>query len=172
VYATTIIIYISSPDYRPDDRLNVILKLFETPVGDAPYAPLDQLYSYIVQSVKHRKEVLLILGQLILSQEMSNEVDILGSPGNSTSQRRIEIILNMRSGDARRFLNSLHSVINIGDDLKLFHASFQDFLLDSSRSKEFVVNLPEARVTLGLAYIQAICTCPCMCVHRQLRYLH
>ena len=164
VYATTIIIYISSPDDRPDDRLDVILKLLEIPVGDTPYAPLDQLYSCIVQSVKHRARVLLILGQLILAKEMSNEKDILGSPSNSTSPRRIEVILNLRVGDAKRLFNRLHSLVDVGEDLKLLHASFQDFLLDSSRSKDFAVNLPEARVMLGLAYIQVICGPPSICV--------
>jgi len=167
VYATTIIIYISSPDDRPDDRLDVILRMLEIPLGDAPYAPLDQLYSHIVRSVKYREEVLLILGQLILAKEMSNAADILGSSSNSTSQKRIEVILNLRIGDAKRLLNSMHSLIDVGKDLKLLHASFQDFLLDSSRSKEFFVNLQEARVMLGLAYIQAICTRSCMCLHSQ-----
>ena len=165
VYATTIIIYVSSPDDRPDDRLDVILNLLDTPAGDTPYAPLDQLYSYIVRSVKHRAEVLLILGQLILAKEMSNEEDILRSPSNSPSRRRIETILNLRVGDATRLLNSMHSVINVGWDLKLLHASFQDFLLDPSRSKDFVVNLQEARMMLGLAYIRVICAPPCMYIY-------
>ena len=172
VYATTIIIYISSLDDRPDDRLDIILKMLETPAGDAPYAPLDQLYSCIVLSVKHRREVLLILGQLILAKEMSNEEDILGSPSNSTSQNRMEVILDLRAGDAKMQLNRLHSLIDVGEDLKLLHASFQDFLLDPSRSKDFVVDLVEARMKLGLAYIQAICTRPCMYVHHWLCYIY
>jgi len=172
VYATTIVIYVSSPDDRPDDRLDVVLKVLDTPVGDTPYAPLDQLYRHIVQTVKHRKEVLLILGQLILTKEMSNEEDILGSPSNSTSQKRIEVILNLRVGDVKRLLNRMHSVIDVGEDLKLLHASFQDFLLDSSRSEDFAVNLPEAHLMLGLAYLQAICTCSCMCFRRLLCHLY
>jgi len=164
VYATTIIIYISSPDDRPDDRLNVVLKFLNAPAGEAPYAPLDQLYSYIVRSVKHRMEVMLILGQLILAEQMSSDEDILGSPSNSTSQERIEVILNLRLGDVKRLLNSMHSVIDVGTDLKLLHASFHDFLLDPSRSEDFVVNLPEARTRLGFAYIRAISGLPSICV--------
>jgi len=172
VYATTIIIYVSSRDDRPDDRLNVVLKVLDTPVGDTPYAPLDQLYRHLVRTVKHRKEVLLILGQLILTKEMSNEEDILGSPSNSTSQKRIEVILNLRVGDVKRLLNRMHSVIDVGEDIKLLHASFHDFLLDPSRSEDFSVNVPEARVMMGLAYIQAICTCSCMCVQHWLYRLY
>ena len=172
IYATTIIKYISSPDDRADDRLDVILKMLDTPVGDTPYAPLDQLYQYIVRTVKHRAQVLPILGQVILAEEMSDEEDILGSPSSSTSQRRIEVILNLRVGDVKRLLNRMHSVIDVGEDLKLLHTSFQDFLLDPSRSNDFVVNLPEARVMMGLAYIQAICNCSCMCVYHWLCCLY
>jgi len=172
VYATTIIIYVSSRDDRPYDRLNMILKMLDIPVGDTPYAPLDQLYRHIVRTVKHRTEALLILGQLILAKEMPNKKDVLGSPSNSTSQKRIEDILNLHVGDVERLLNRMHSVIDIGEDLKLLHASFQDFLLDPSRSEDFAVNLPEARLMLGLAYLQAICTCSCMCFRRWLCHLY
>jgi len=172
VYATTVIIYISSPDDRPDDRLDVILKLLDTPAGDTPYAPLDQLYSCIVRSVKYHEDVLLILGQLILAKEMWNEKDILGSRSNSTSQKRVGVILNLRVGDVKRLLNSMHSLIDVGENLKLLHASFHDFLLDPSRSKDFAVDLPEARMMLGLAYIRAICAPPCMSVFHRLGHLY
>jgi len=94
---------------------------------------------------------------------MTNEQDILGSSGNSISRRRIEAVLGLRDGDAIRVLNTMHSLIDVGDNLKLLHASFADFLLDPSRSKEFTVDIGEARKTLGLAYIQEICNIDCTC---------
>jgi len=163
IYATTVILYVSSPDERPDDRLDVILGLLETPIDDTPYAPLDQLYALIVRCAKHRATVLQILGQLILAKEMTNEQDILGSSRNSISRRRVEAVLSLRDGDTIRVLNSMHSLIDVGDNLKLLHASFADFLLDPSRSKEFAVDIGEARKTLGLAYIQNICNINCTC---------
>jgi len=48
----------------------------DTPAGDTPYAPLDQLFSYVVLSVKHRAKEPLILGQFILFKEMSDGVGI------------------------------------------------------------------------------------------------
>ena len=163
VFATTIISYFSSPDDRPDDRLKIILKLLETPVGDAPYATLDQLYTHIVHSVpvKHRAEVLKILGQLIVIKDLTEQQDIIGMLSKSS---RIEQILGLRNGDVKRLLCTLHSVIDVGDDLKLLHASFPDFLLDPSRSREFFVDVAECRTVLGLVYIQAICnSCKCKC---------
>jgi len=159
VYATTIVIYISSPDDRPDDRLDIILKLLDTPVGDAPYAPLDQLYTLIVHSVpaKHRGSVLQILGQLIVVRELDGQRDIIGGLSKSS---RTEQILDLRNGDIKRLLRTLHSVIDVDEDLKLLHASFSDFLLDPLRSVDFFVDLVESRKMLGLAYIQAICN-PC-----------
>jgi len=164
-YATTVIAYICTRYHNPNNRLRSILKQSETPAGDVPYAPLDQLYSCVVRSVTRRMEVLEILGQLILAREMSNEEDILGSPSNSTSQSRMEVILNLRVGDANELLNRMHSVVDVGEDLKLRHASFCDFLLDPSRSKDFQVNLSDARRVLGLAYMRTICLPPCMYVY-------
>ena len=160
VYVTTIMIYISSPDDRPDDRLNIILKLLERPVGDAPYAPLDQLYTLIVHSVptKHRTDVLRILGQLIVVRDLDGEQDIIGALSTSS---RIESILGLRNGDVKRLLRTLHSVIDVGHDLKLLHASFSEFLLDPSRSMDFIIDVAESRTMLGLAYIRVICNSSC-----------
>jgi len=162
IFATTIIAYFSSPDDRPDERLKVILKLLETPVGETPYATLDQLYAHIVHSVpvKHRADVIRILGQLVLARELDGEQGIIGALSKSS---RIEKILGLRNGDVRRLLRTLHSVIDVGDDLKLLHASFPDFLLDSSRSMDFFIDVTESRTTLGVAYIQAICNISCTC---------
>jgi len=162
IFATTIIAYFSSPDDRPDDRLKVILKLLETPVGDAPYATLDQLYTHIVHSVpaKHHAEVLRILGQLIIVRQLTGQRDIIGVLSKSS---RIESILGLRDGDMGRLLRTLHSVIDVGDDLKLLHASFPEFLLDPSRSMDFFIDIAKYRMMLGLAYIRAICNPSCMC---------
>ena len=96
IFATTIIAYFSSPDDRPDDRLKVILKLLKTPVGDAPYATLDQLYTHIVHSVpvKHRVEVLKVLRQLVVIRDLTEQQDIIGV---LTKSSRIEFILGLPS---------------------------------------------------------------------------
>ena len=52
------------------------MTILDTPAGDTPYAPLDELYSYVVLSVKHRAEEPLILGQLILVKDISNDEGI------------------------------------------------------------------------------------------------
>ena len=160
IFATTIIAYFGSPDDRPDDRLKVILKLLETPVGDAPYATLDQIYTHIVRSVpvKHRVEVLKVLGQLIVIRDLTEQQDIIGVLSKAS---RIKLILGLRDGDVKRLLRTLHSVIEVGDDLKLLHASFPDFLLDRSRSVDFFVDVSECRRMLGLGYIRAICNPSC-----------
>jgi len=162
IYATTIISYFSSPDDRPDDRLNVILKLLEIPVGDAPYATLDQLYTHIVHSVpvKNRAKVLKILGQLIVIRDLTEQQDIIGVLSKCS---RIEQILGLRDGDVNRLLRTLHSVIEVGDDLKLLHTSFPDFLLDRSRSIEFFIDTADCRTVLALGYIRAICNPSCTC---------
>ena len=51
IYASTVIRYIRSPRHRPDDRLEVILRLRPPQEGDKPYAQLDALYALIFQDV-------------------------------------------------------------------------------------------------------------------------
>jgi len=57
------------------------------------------------------------------------------------------MILGLKLGEARRCLRDMHSVVNVGDDksdIQIYHKSFPDFLLDSSRSKEFAINVQAA----------------------------
>ena len=61
----------------------------------------------------------------------------------------------------KRLLCTLHSVIEVGDDLRLLHASFPDFLLDSLRSVDFFIDVSECHTMLALEYIQAICNPSC-----------
>jgi len=110
--------------------------------------------------MKHRADVMKILGQLIVIRDLSEQQDIFGVLSKSS---RIEQILGLRNGDVKRLLRTLHSVIEVGDDLKLLHASFPDFLLDPSRSIDFFVDIAECRTVLGLGYIRAICDPSCTC---------
>ena len=52
IYASTVIRYIQSPKHRPDDRLEVIIRLLSSQEGDQPYAQLDALCGLIFGSVE------------------------------------------------------------------------------------------------------------------------
>ncbi|CAA7266789.1 unnamed protein product [Cyclocybe aegerita] len=48
IYAATVMNFLSSPEHRPDDRLQVILGLSAPHVNEKPFAQLDILYTYIL----------------------------------------------------------------------------------------------------------------------------
>ena len=154
IYATTVMAYIITRYHRPDERLRVIRGFLEAPPGDTPFAQLDFLYTHITTNANHRQSILKVLGQLLIARDMASGDDALGSPANSSSPKRLEAILNLHPGDIRRILTDMHSLLKIGtdwEDIKILHASFPDFLMDKSRSKDFSVDLETARITLEVS---------------------
>jgi hypothetical protein len=130
IYASTVIRYIQSPKHRPDDRLEVILRLRPPQEGDRPYAQLDALYELIFQGVKHRgqlENICLVLGILYLQ---SQEAGFFG-PGFSVT---IERLLEMKAGDLILLLDPILSLVAIdGHAVRMLHKSLFDHLLDSDR---------------------------------------
>jgi len=164
IYATTVMAYIITRYCCPDERLGIIRGLLRAPPGDAPFAQLDFLYTHITSNANNRHGILKVLGQLLIARNMLSEHDILGSPANSSSPKRLEAILRLKPGDIRRILTDMHSLLKIGsshEDIKILHASFPDFLFDPLRSKDFIINTAEACVELGLGYIRTICNLSC-----------
>jgi len=148
IYATTVMAYIVTRYHRPDERLSVIRGLLRAPPGDTPFAQLDFLYTHITSNANHQKDILKVLGQMLIARDMPNSVDEFGSPANSSSPMRLEAILGLQPGDIRRILTDMHSLLKFGtnlEDIKLLHASFPDFLMDRSRSNSFSVDLDGAR---------------------------
>ena len=128
--------------------------MLRAPPGDTPFAQLDFLYTHITANVNNQHDLLQVLGQLLIACEMPSGDDIFGSPANSSSPKRLEVILGLKPGGIRRILTDMHSLIKIGsnsDDIKILHASFPDFLLDKSRSQDFRVDLKEAHATLEMS---------------------
>jgi len=148
IYATTIMSYILSPHYSSEDRLAIIRGLTDRPTGDEPYENLDQLYSHIVQNATRRDNVLQIMAVLIVIGWITSSA---GTSTNSPAQLRypptLDQILDMRRGEVRRCLIDMHSLVDIGNDsrdIRIYHKSFPDFLLDPSRSKQFHVQIDNA----------------------------
>ncbi|KAJ7824829.1 hypothetical protein B0H13DRAFT_2375260 [Mycena leptocephala] len=128
VYASTVVKFVDDKDYRPSERLEIITGLAESTSG-SPFAALDQLYSQIL-SAATRPQLLQILA-----------------------------LLELKRGDLRLALCGLHSVISVdeGQDkawITQHHASFCDYLQDSTRSGVFHVG-PQQRIDLALLILKA-----------------
>ncbi|KAJ7845473.1 hypothetical protein B0H13DRAFT_2409698, partial [Mycena leptocephala] len=98
IYASTVIKFVDDKNFRPTERLEVIMDIKEHDFG-LPFASLDQLYTQILSQVHARPQLLKIL--TIIATEF-----FLAVSG-------IEQLLELKSGDVRLALRNLHSVISI-----------------------------------------------------------
>ena len=113
----------------------------------------DCLYFHLVGMAQDRDTALQILGQVMVAEDMPSDVDIIGSPANTSSHDRVEIILGLEDGGIRRIFTDVrfNLVLQVGNrdqDIKIQDPAFRDFLRDRSRSKELYVDLDDARFTL------------------------
>lgn len=112
----------------------------------------DRVYHYLIFNSSHRDTILQILGQIIVARDQSHEVDVFGSPRNSSSPKRIERILGLKHGDVMRILKDVQYLLELeGRDIKIRHSSFVTFLQERSRSRELYVDIRGAQFTLQVA---------------------
>ncbi|KAF7377544.1 Protein kinase domain-containing protein [Mycena sanguinolenta] len=131
VYASIVVKFIDDKDFRPTERLDVILGTKEAE-DESPFAALDQLYIQILSQVRARPRLLRVLTVIAAKLDLS-----LG---------HIEQLLGLELGDVRLTLRGLQSVIGLEDpvhDYKsppvVHHASFYDFLQNPRRSGCFYI---------------------------------
>jgi hypothetical protein len=134
IYASTIIKFIDDQNFRPMERLAVIMGMTEPHFG-VPFAALDQLYTQILSEVPARPELLKILK--VITTELSSDALPVTS---------IEQLLELEPGEVQLVLRGLHSVISLPEDdegqdrISIHHASFGDFLQDPTRAGVFCVS--------------------------------
>ena len=131
IYPSTVLRYIQSQKHRPDDRLEVILRLRSPEEGDQPYAQLDALYGLIFECVESRvqlEKICLVLGILYFQ---SKQAGLFATARDGTT---IEKILGMRAGDLVLLLDPILSLVAIDrDEIRIYHKSLFDYLLDFVR---------------------------------------
>ncbi|KAJ7118242.1 hypothetical protein C8R44DRAFT_190297, partial [Mycena epipterygia] len=127
IYASTVIKFIDDKNFRPADRLDIIMGLAE-PDLDSPLAALDQLYTQILSDIPRWPRLLGILTVIVAKFYLT--------------VHHIEQLLELKPGDVELALRGLHSLVKILDDrhLTVHHASFLDFLNDPTRSGPFYIN--------------------------------
>ncbi|KAJ6482463.1 hypothetical protein C8R45DRAFT_1099749 [Mycena sanguinolenta] len=157
IYASTVIKFIDDEDFRPTERLKVILGTREID-DESPFAALDQLYMQILSQIPARTRLLRILTVVAAKLHLS-----LG---------HIEQLLGLEPGDVRLTLRGLQSVIGAGSLFNLFpvsdgdtwssesclvvhHASFYDFLQDPRRAGIFYVGTDSCKMDLASCILEA-----------------
>ncbi|KAJ7678006.1 hypothetical protein DFH06DRAFT_1079273 [Mycena polygramma] len=128
VYASTVIKFVDDKDFRPTERLAIIIGIKE-PASEAPFVGLDELYNQILSTVP------------IPSRPQLLEVLTVIAAKFKLSVLHIEQLIGLCPGDVCLILRHLHSVLdvpqNTGERITVHHASFLDFLNDRSRSGAF-----------------------------------
>jgi hypothetical protein len=144
IYAVTVLKFVDHEQYRPTDRLDIVLGL--TPSNAYPFAELDALYEKIL-SIYHDIPLLRIILAFILDINDSGLVFSCHiAPCLShccCSSSFIEATLLLKPGDVNLALRGCHSVIAVPDstydDIRIPHASLVDFLRNKTRSKKFFI---------------------------------
>ena len=136
IYAATVLKFVGADFCSPTKQLVLVLMPDSTAFSD-----LDQLYSQILSFYPSAVDIVQVLGIIIVSENKTLTPEV------------IEDILGMEEGEARLVLRGLSSLMKDKTEeieeclnkgvISFAHASFRDYLLDSSRSGPFYVNRQE-----------------------------
>ena len=128
IYVATVLKFVGADFCSPTKQLALVLKPDSTAFSD-----LDQLYTQILSVYPSAVNIVQVLGIIIVFDGRSPEV--------------VEDILGMEEGELKLVLRGLSSLMEDGVASNIIpcfaHASFRDYLFDSSRSGPFHVNLEE-----------------------------
>ncbi|KAF8964592.1 hypothetical protein BDZ97DRAFT_1919012, partial [Flammula alnicola] len=127
------------------------------PGKETPFSELDGLYRLILSSVDDIQRVMEILTLLILSR---------GECYLPLTVGFVEVFLGYDPGDVRTALTDMHALIQVhppGDDtnnLRIYHASLHDFLMDRSRSGDFFLNAKTGHTNLARHCVRSLAKIP------------
>jgi len=156
IFASTVGKYVSGPDQRPMEQLDIIMAVRPAPVNaNMPYTELNALYSHVLSCVSTRnidKALDILSFSLIVSP--AGILDKLLRFRESTFIKErfvyqaMHLLLSLEPGDLEFYLGKLSSIVQVSHDvvhkdfpyIRILHASLGDFLLDPQRSHRFYCN--------------------------------
>jgi hypothetical protein len=161
IYASTVMKFVESHHHRPNDRLKIILGVSK-PGDDAPFAELDAVYRHVLSTISpcNREKVFEVLAFLILTSSAPRSISVDGvSVFYHYLRRTVERILRYEQGDLYIYFLDMQSIVFVPEhtahwenaqELRFYHASFPDFLLDQSRSGEYFIDIGKAHAHLAI----------------------
>ena len=161
IYVSTVMKFIESHHHRPSDRLKIILGVSKSG-NDAPFAELDAVYSHVLSNISpyNREKVIEVLAFLILTSSAPKSVFIDGvAVFYDYLPRTLERVLRYEQGDLYIYFLDMQSIVRVPvpstqyvEELRFYHASFSDFLLDQSRSGEYFIDIGKAHAHLTICW--------------------
>jgi len=149
IYASTVIKFVESTCYLPQERLEVVFGLV-TPEIATPFAELDALYNQILSTVIQIEKALDIFMVLLLLRQLPPRPDIL------------DHFFSYRAGQTRAILSDLHSILYVPPkedrkgEIRILHASLSDFLLDAKGSGRFFIDLAKSYTTIARKILEVL----------------
>lgn len=154
VFASTIVMWINNPLYRPKDRLRQILEWQSVDSPSSPYRPLDNLYEAILRSAlgpnpeEHNE----------IGKRIQRLLQLLVVALRPLLVSELAIILGCNEEIVRIDLGNLSAVLIIPETdavapVTIHHASFVGYLTDQlrcSRESPFYVAVKEAHGQVGV----------------------
>lgn len=152
IYASTVATFVASIRHKPMERLEIVLGL--RPVHrDLPFAELDALYIHILSTLEDAQSTLLVIGILLILNTYPFSSYHRTTPG-------VEHLIGLDVGDVELLLADMASLVSLEDDeiktIRMLHASFGDFLFDSSRSGAFAIDRETMHTTMACLCLQHI----------------
>jgi hypothetical protein len=135
-FAATVIRFIDMDRRVPTAQLTLIMNICQstdsTRFATNPFALLDQLYSFVLQSAEETEKVLSVLGVIFyLNGDQDPTPDFLAS------------LLDLGLEEFTLLFWDVHSIVHVPKSssrvIRFYHASFRDYLVDPYRSKELHV---------------------------------
>ncbi|KAL0061556.1 hypothetical protein AAF712_011582 [Marasmius tenuissimus] len=150
VHAATTVRFIDSKFKHPITQLRFLLQ--KTPRGQpgtSPYQQLDALYDYILSVNPDYEEVRPILAAILII------------PLGVRTPICIEMLLELPAGQVAVTLRGMHSVMDIRgpeDEIKPFHTSFRDYLVDRTRSGRFFIDTDTQQCVIARQWLPKLTT--------------
>ncbi|KAF8989673.1 hypothetical protein BDQ17DRAFT_1434277 [Cyathus striatus] len=158
IYASTVIKFIKNDRGNPKERLKAIINMAPalSASKDTPYAQLDELYMHILSFQQDYLLIKPVFEALIFCRaDIPNTMDSMSAkdiqaPVDSISEIGDFLCIE----DIELVVIDLHSILHVPEygsqqNLKFYHASFGDFLTDSSRSRNFFIDKRKSKSRLA-----------------------
>ncbi|KAF9471535.1 hypothetical protein BDN70DRAFT_998589 [Pholiota conissans] len=158
IFAATAMKFIDDPRGDPVERLSIILGLSKPGPGQMPFDSLDELYRTILASIAPDSlpKVLDILSLIILGPSLG-----FGPSHDFCLELHNDVIEDLLALDVPKTLIDMHALVHVPSvdsqyRVHLHHKSFEDFLLDKSRSREYYLETIQVYPRLTRHFIHAL----------------
>ncbi|KAF8953454.1 hypothetical protein BDZ97DRAFT_598726, partial [Flammula alnicola] len=157
IYASTVLKFVGDPSYQPIAQLDLVLSTASaSKIGNStnPLATLDRLYIQILSTSPDKQQTLDVLCTVIALTEAFDDFNSQMYYSTNLCQF-VEELLRLQPEKALRTIRSLVDISKDGD-VKFFHKSFPDFLLDASRSGDFLIDINAMHSRIALSCLKMI----------------